>query len=235
MLVSHKNEFIYIKAAKVAGTSVQAALAKECGPADVITPIPEQAFLQWYKPNPKGFLTHERPAEIKRKIGQSIWESYKKVVVIRNPWDTAVSKYRHVCFGASKVEESRRFIKEYPTIERWLLSGKQEFNNDVFCFWPDGKFVADLHIKFENLRRDYERVCRVLQVKTHRLPRLKMMKKAPKEHYSMYFSERAAQIVEEKCQQQVRSFGYKFEREAPYSPEILSACSREFYTIPIER
>ena len=36
MIVSHSKKFIFVKAYKVAGTSVQEALEKECGPGDLV-------------------------------------------------------------------------------------------------------------------------------------------------------------------------------------------------------
>ncbi len=39
MILSHARKFIYIKGRKVAGTSIEIALSRICGPDDVITPI----------------------------------------------------------------------------------------------------------------------------------------------------------------------------------------------------
>lgn len=39
MILSHKFKFIFIKGKKVAGTSVEIALSRICGPNDIITPI----------------------------------------------------------------------------------------------------------------------------------------------------------------------------------------------------
>ena len=39
MIISHRHKFIYLKARKVAGTSVEVALAKHCGDADIVTPV----------------------------------------------------------------------------------------------------------------------------------------------------------------------------------------------------
>ncbi|MDA3856877.1 MAG: hypothetical protein PF480_01210 [Roseovarius sp.] len=39
MIISHKNHFVFVKTTKTAGTSVEIALSKHCGDADIITPI----------------------------------------------------------------------------------------------------------------------------------------------------------------------------------------------------
>jgi len=39
MIISHKQKVIFIKLAKVAGTSFEIALAKYCGADDIITPL----------------------------------------------------------------------------------------------------------------------------------------------------------------------------------------------------
>jgi hypothetical protein len=39
MILSHRHRFIFVKGIKVAGTSVEIALSRICGPDDIITPI----------------------------------------------------------------------------------------------------------------------------------------------------------------------------------------------------
>lgn len=39
MILSHRHRFIFIKGAKVAGTSAEIALSQVCGPGDIITPV----------------------------------------------------------------------------------------------------------------------------------------------------------------------------------------------------
>ena len=39
MIASHQHRFIFLKTRKTAGTSVEIALSKVCGPDDIITEI----------------------------------------------------------------------------------------------------------------------------------------------------------------------------------------------------
>ena len=52
MIISHRHRFIFLKTIKTAGTSIEIALSKHCGPKDTIT----------------AFLTSE-DEEIRRNLG----------------------------------------------------------------------------------------------------------------------------------------------------------------------
>ena len=39
MIASHRHRFVFVKTRKPAGTSLEIALSRHCGPEDVITPI----------------------------------------------------------------------------------------------------------------------------------------------------------------------------------------------------
>jgi len=101
MIISHKYKFIFIKPTKVAGTSIEIALAKHCGKKDIITPItkynPESDDTKYNQPirNYKelGYYNHMPPGDIKKNVGGKIWDTYYKFSVVRNPWDQAVSRF----------------------------------------------------------------------------------------------------------------------------------------------
>lgn len=123
MIISHQYRFIFIKTEKTAGTSIELALARICGPEDVITPLVHQSdralrdslgpeyrqeqnyFIPWRYWTPldfarairKGrrpeFYNHIGASEIRRFVAPEVWQNYYKFCVERNPWDKVVSKY----------------------------------------------------------------------------------------------------------------------------------------------
>ena len=99
MIISHKHKYIFIKAVKVGGTSVELNLAKSCGADDIVTPLDEASEKKdtdlYSQParNYDGFFGHDPLEEIKTKVGLDIWNNYFKFTIVRNPWDTIVSMY----------------------------------------------------------------------------------------------------------------------------------------------
>ena len=44
MIISHTHQFIFIKSAKTAGTSIEAALSNSCIENDIVTPLYDYKF-----------------------------------------------------------------------------------------------------------------------------------------------------------------------------------------------
>lgn len=134
MIISHRHRFIFIKTEKTAGTSVELALAKVCGPDDVISALVHQedrALRDSLGPGyrseqndlvPLRFLTpldlaraiarrrrprftnHMSAVDVRRFVPPEVWNGYFKFCVERNPWDKAISAY----FWWRELEEQRR-------------------------------------------------------------------------------------------------------------------------------
>ncbi|MEL4893927.1 sulfotransferase family 2 domain-containing protein [Crocosphaera sp. Alani8] len=133
MIISHKNKFIFIKTEKTAGTSIEIALSKYCGPDDVITPIIPEDELIRKKLNYRGpqnykipltkysmsdfvqaiqdrerleFYNHASASYIMKYVDQKIWNSYFKFCFERNPWDKVVSYYYFITTRQGKSQLS---------------------------------------------------------------------------------------------------------------------------------
>jgi len=99
MIVSFAHNWIYIRAQKVASTSIEVALAPHCGPRDVITPIKssnpridEDAYVHPQR-NCSGYARHMSALEVRERVGEKVWASAFKFAAVRNPWDLVVSRY----------------------------------------------------------------------------------------------------------------------------------------------
>ncbi len=99
MIISHRHKFIFLKPQKVAGTSVEVALAQHCGEDDIVTSI--SAFNRnWdedrYTHPGKEWAGYDRHAtlnQVRKRLGRELWDAYFKFAITRNPWDLVVSQY----------------------------------------------------------------------------------------------------------------------------------------------
>ena len=141
MIISHKYRFIFLKTSKTAGTSVEIALSRFCGPDDVITPVspedeekrrlagglPPQNYtgsplqhtpMQWWKKLSRGkppmrFYNHIPARKIRRRVGSEVWDQYYKFCIVRNPWDRVISQYywRQKKLSDEQMPSIREFLE----------------------------------------------------------------------------------------------------------------------------
>lgn len=86
MIVSYEHGYIFIKTVKVAGTSVELALSRHCGPDDVITPVyPRDEIRRSLKMRrPQNFalepaLEQAYVEAINRRDSKSVWELFHEL------------------------------------------------------------------------------------------------------------------------------------------------------------
>ena len=99
MIVSHRHEFIFLRPRKVAGTSVEVAMSRQCGDDDVITPIGRHQARWDHDPWADlgrlrtGYRRHATVEQVRSRLGDELWNQYLKFSIVRNPWDLVVSQY----------------------------------------------------------------------------------------------------------------------------------------------
>lgn len=235
MIISHTRKFIFIKSFKTAGTSIEAALSNYCSGNDIVTPMNDyrynrdengvfihksmnaDEFIQLDLPN----LQHVEALTIKGKVSPEVWNDYYKFSITRNPWDRAVSYffwenrrdpalkpqkkfYHYLGVPFDESERLKQMFSNYIRNADWP-------NND--CFYTiDDRLCTDFVIRYEKLLEDYSEVCRKLGVPDNTLPRLKGGVRKQRYHYSDYYDEESIAIVSERHKNDIRLFGYEFER-----------------------
>lgn len=248
MIISHKYKFIFIKPTKVAGTSIEIALAKHCGKKDIITPITKynpSSDSEKYKQPIKNyeelsFYNHIGPYDIKQKIGKEVWDNYYKFTVVRNPWDQAVSRFFWNKKGSkfplkkniitiifSNLLNPKAYISVFTKLkvlvkkslrlnktefDKFIMSFNKNWTNTKYYFDKKGEPICDFYIRYENLEKDYEKVCNKLGILYEKLPKTKDKQRKEKKHYSVYYNKKTKDKIESLFQKEIDFFNYKFKK-----------------------
>lgn len=244
MIISHKNKFIFTKPRKVAGTSVEVALSDFCGPEDVITEnvssgeIDEDRFDD-YARNSQGFFNHMRPARIRQKVGNRVWDEYFVFSIVRNPWDMVVSRYFWNKKNATPRKSPAEVLSEIRSdpgnldlygklfnAARRSVSSRElgpdgdfevfvkeklplNISNTKYYFDWRGRPFNDFVIKYENLDEDYKKACEEIGLECAPLPSLKTKTRKKGDYREMYDDE-LRNIVARKFKREIDFFGYEF-------------------------
>ena len=104
MIASHAHRFVFIKTRKTAGTSLEIALSRHCGPDDIVTrisPADEElraaaggAGPQNDETSPSSYA-HMGARRVIDVIGRETWDDYFTFAVERNPFDVVAWSWRY--------------------------------------------------------------------------------------------------------------------------------------------
>lgn len=225
MIISHTHKFIFIKSAKTAGTSIEAALSNYCKDDDVVTPLGDFAFNrgdngEWIHKsmNPGNFQQHDWGITIKNKVEPEIWDNYFKFSIARNPWERVVSLFTWKSRNDPALKPYKRFhhrlgfpfdeLKETRKLFSDFVKGDWQTNDRFYVI--DGELSVDFIIRYENLEDDFKKACKRIGISEIALPHLKTgFRKSY--HYSEYYDEESKAIVAERHENDLRLLGYQFE------------------------
>ena len=223
MIVSHKNRFIYLRAAKTASTSLHVALASHCGPNDIVTggtgyfPHDKRYDEDEYvlkAQHSAGLPTHMGPAQARKRF-HDVWHQYFKFVCVRNPWDLMVSMYFWAHRGPRRNNDRPPVL--FKEFLKWHLTGSCPANKGMWLL--DGKPWADFIIRFENLKEDIEELSAMLGLPLGNLPRLLTKVRPGDFHYSVLYDSESVQLVRKIYEPEIEAFGYTFDHVFAYKQE----------------
>jgi hypothetical protein len=232
MIISHQHKFIFIKTAKTAGTSIEVFLSKHCGSDDVVTPIfpSVEGHLPrnnqgLFDPLPeilsgvnrlretwgdllqrRKFYNHMRALLVQKRIPASIWRSYFKFCVERNPWDKVLSHYYmqvHRAGGSLPLEE-------------YFARSKFPINYPRYTDRSGKKIIVDRVLRYENLTAELADVFSQLNVPFDGTLGASAKSEYRKDRtpYQSVFNEKQRRTIEEKFAREIELHGYRFESDA---------------------
>jgi len=227
MIISHKHRFIFIKIEKTAGTSIEIALSRYCGPDDIITPVsPEDETLRqelggrgpqnyiipvgaysakdWVSLASRmrlpAFVNHASAAFIRDHIDHAVWDSYFKFCFERNPWDKIVSYY---------YWENRK--RDLPSISEFIRSGRASRLRGRGLYTIDGEVAVDKIYLFERIADEMTDIARVLGLpEVPVLPRAKSCYRKDRRHYRELISPQDRDWISKAYACEIDSFSYEW-------------------------
>jgi len=237
MLISHKHKFIYTKTPKTAGTTVEVYFDRYCAPKMNSTFPRQDRDMYEGKEGIIGFrgttkhldkkmkwYNHMDALQVKKQIGDEIWEDYFKFSTIRSPFDYMVSLFyylqRHAETTASSKIESQEEIKkrEVGLFRHWLKTEKR-MNGTSKYYSIDHKPCMDYHIRYENLEGDIQEVCNELSIEfiPQEIKKLKTKFRNRNIPLSEFYDLASIEIIEARYDFEIKHFGYSFERSLEIS------------------
>ena len=225
MIISHQNKYIFLRIPKTASTSVAIALSKYCGPSDVVTRVSKvdeelrrslgyvgpQNFERkiwkydlsdWrrilFQHKPALSFKHSTAVQVKKYIGNVIWESYLKFCVVRNPFDRAVSLY----YWDIRNKDVTVDLNEY------ILNSNAGRLSTWNRFTINNTPAMDIFCRFENLQNDLDIVSTKIGLPPLELPKTKTNYRKDHTHYSKLINSKARARIEEICALEIKYFDY---------------------------
>src|SRR6056297_3397320 len=153
---------------------------------------------------------HATAMEFKKEIMPDLWDNLYKFAFVRNPWDRVISLYKYrILRGRIDQKTSFKQWAEEMFSNPSLISKRKRVNVPQTHWLVDeeGKFIVDFIGRFENFDADFNRLCKIINVKAT-LPHLN---KTQHKHYSFYYDDKTRSIIENYFKEDIDTFNYKFE------------------------
>ena len=194
MIVSHKNNFIFFKTLKTAGSSIQAALSSICGPDDILIGImmidgvlpdrPSRGQLRQFRNS----LVPKTYTEVSQYYNVPDFFSFG---FVRNPYDLVVSRYHWDAakFGReSPIEGFKAWTKHYIQ-ERAYKDLQHPY------LGTEDSILVDFVGRYENISEDYKKIEKFINCKLPDLTHEKRGYRDKNVHYSSYYDEETTKLI----------------------------------------
>ena len=240
MLISHRKKFIFTKTKKTASTSVESYFEKYCMPEGqwVFSHAKEEyvgkeGIIGYRGGNRRKqiWYNHMPAAKIRDRIGTSLWNSYFKFTVVRNPFDKLISGFY--------MQEKR--LRNYNTAQRlWIiaqkLSGKANPRDYIvgdsqierFRSWIrnggaaggamldrnkyliNGDICIDFFIRYEDLENGIKHICDKLDIafEPENIPDFKSGMRNKQFSLSEFYDQETINVVNSLYAFELNHFGY---------------------------
>ena len=207
MIASHAHRFVFVKTRKTAGTSLEIALSRHCGPDDIVTrisPADEELRAAAGGVPPQNDATspssyaHMGARRVIKVIGRETWDDYFTFAVERNPFDVVASSWRYSARKPSFTKTFAEFVRTPRRLDRLALNER--------LYRMGGEVVVDQVYLYEELPAAVADISSRLGLDLD----LPHAKQGSGPHYRELYGPGDAEIVAERFKKTIREFGYEF-------------------------
>lgn len=215
-MISHEHKCIFIHISKCAGSSIETAFGININDN---TEKNNKNLFGWSEEH-KLFLQHATPQQLLNLnlINKSIWNSYYKFIIVRNPWDRAFSDYTWVCREQKIRDSFFNFIHKQGKFTKILNQRNGSFfrgdhlNNQISYFFLDGEEITfDQVIRFENLEKELPSLAKVVGLNPSTFNQKINVVRKKIDHYSKFYNGKRKKLIEKKYSSDSDFLDYHFE------------------------
>ena len=156
----------------------------------------------------KRYYAHTSASEIRRSVGEEIWNNYFKFCFERNPWDRAISYYY---FIAGRRQERGKKTVPLPVFIR--TGGLESLKKKgIGNYMIDDEIAVNRICLYENLEAELEYVCNhVLGLpEPLSLTHAKGQFRKDRRHYRDVLSKQDCAHIAQQFSREIEMFGYDF-------------------------
>jgi hypothetical protein len=229
MIISHKYQFIFIKTAKTAGTSLEVFLSQHCGEDDIVTQIsphvephvarnyegmiwnPVQfvrdnrvcgirATLRHVRQRTR-FFNHMTARSVRHLVPQKVWDTYFTFCVERNPWDKTLSHYHMLKHRGGRTISFDEYIER-----------RQFCLNYPLYTDSSGEVIVDKVLKYETLTEELSEIFKRFDIpfEGNLGVRAKSTQRNDRRPYQEVYTEQQRDIVERAFAPEIQLHGYSY-------------------------
>ena len=224
-IISHRKKFIFIHIYKNAGTTISDYLieysqirdriADDFYITNLLVNAINRLFNLWDDGNQwiRGYHKHAHAVEIKKYMGNSLYNQYYKFAFVRNPWDWQVSLYFYI--KRSKIHKDYNLANQL-TFKEFIKQRLERLPPLQLDFLTDekGDIIVDKIGRFENLDCDFQKILDSIGIDSKRYGKKKLEIKNfstnRKRDYKIYYDKESENLVAKYFHKDINYFNYEF-------------------------